>query len=172
MKQKPQKRRIFCGGKPTTKEHIWSEWMHPNLPSESDAREEFLKTFAQRNSAVSHERPGPVITKKIRAVCGDCNNGWMSRLETAVKPIILPMIRGDACTLDTEAQALLARWITMKAKSRNIRKTIKNSHQQQIALRLPTNTLSRPTFRFDSVEMAHLGAHFSTDRTHRGFVRC
>jgi hypothetical protein len=120
MKQKPQKRCIFCGGKPTTKEHIWSEWMHPNLPSESDAREEFLKTFAQRYSpaplpAVSHERPGPVLTKKIRAVCGGCNNGWMSRLETAVKPIILPMIRGDACRLDTEAQALLARWITMKA---------------------------------------------------------
>jgi hypothetical protein len=39
----------------------------------------------------------------------------MSRLETAVKPIILPMIRGNACTLDEEAQDLLARWITVKA---------------------------------------------------------
>jgi hypothetical protein len=39
----------------------------------------------------------------------------MSRLESAVKPILVPIIRGDACTLDEEAQALLARWITVKA---------------------------------------------------------
>jgi hypothetical protein len=120
VKQRPQKRCIFCGGKPTTKEHIWSEWMHPYLPTESDARNEVSKVFAQKNSpaslpAVSHARPGPVKTKRIRVVCGMCNNGWMSRLETTVKPIILPLIQGKVCTLDEEGQALLARWIAVKA---------------------------------------------------------
>jgi hypothetical protein len=33
----------------------------------------------------------------------------------AVKPILVPIIRGNACTLDEEAQVLLARWITVKA---------------------------------------------------------
>ena len=94
--------------------------MHAYLPTESDARNEVSKVFAQKHSptslpAVSRARPGSVKTKRIRVVCATCNNGWMSRLETAVKPIILPLIQGHACTLDQEAQALLARWITVKA---------------------------------------------------------
>jgi hypothetical protein len=120
LKPRTQKRCIFCGRKPTTKEHIWSDWMHPYLPMESNARIEVNHTVAQHDSPrgrppVSRERPGPVITKQIRIVCGNCNNGWMSRLETQVKPIILPMIQGTGGALDAVSQELLARWISMKA---------------------------------------------------------
>ena len=36
--------------------------------------------------------PGNAWTKKIRVVCGTCNNGWMSRLETAAAPLLTPLI--------------------------------------------------------------------------------
>jgi hypothetical protein len=31
--------------------------------------------------------------RKVEAVCGDCNNGWMSKLETAVQPMLSGIIR-------------------------------------------------------------------------------
>lgn len=32
-------------------------------------------------------------------VCGDCNTGWMSRLEGRVKPILVPAVTGQQRTL-------------------------------------------------------------------------
>jgi hypothetical protein len=47
-------------------------------------------------------------------VCGKCNNEWMSQLETAVKPIILPLLVGAPSVLNADMQSTLARWILMK----------------------------------------------------------
>lgn len=33
-------------------------------------------------------KPGSVLTTRIREVCAACNNGWMSRLETDTRPIL------------------------------------------------------------------------------------
>ena len=43
-------------------------------------------------------------------VCAKCNNGWLSELEGAAKPIIAPLIRGEARCLPYEDQALIAAW--------------------------------------------------------------
>lgn len=59
-------------------------------------------------------RQGSSSTKKIRAVCASCNNGWMNRLEGHVRPILLPLIEGRGAWLDVAQQATLARWIAMK----------------------------------------------------------
>lgn len=60
------------------------------------------------------ERPGHVTTKKIRAVCIPCNNGWMSIVESAAQPIAGPMILGNAITLTPPMQTILAQWLTLK----------------------------------------------------------
>jgi hypothetical protein len=59
---------------------------------------------------------GPTIVK-IPEVCQiTCNGGWMSRLETAVKPILLPMMFATTPTTLQESElATLATWLTMKA---------------------------------------------------------
>ena len=31
----------------------------------------------------------------VKMVCASCNNGWLSQLESAVKPVIAPLIRGE-----------------------------------------------------------------------------
>jgi hypothetical protein len=44
-------------------------------------------------------------------VCGDCNSGWMNRLETAAAPILGPMVRDIAATELTPAtQRTIATW--------------------------------------------------------------
>jgi hypothetical protein len=70
---------------------------------------------------------GSVNTIKIKAVCTSkpkstnslgktgCNNGWMSDLETAVKPILTPLVLDQQTILGKDRQRVLATWIAMKA---------------------------------------------------------
>lgn len=60
-------------------------------------------------------RQGDVITKKIRVVCKKCNSGWMSRIEEAVKPILLKLINGTANIITPLEQKNVHNWIMMKA---------------------------------------------------------
>jgi len=46
----------------------------------------------------------------VKMVCGQCNSGWLSRLERAAKPIIAPLIHGEGRRLPYEDQALIAAW--------------------------------------------------------------
>jgi hypothetical protein len=59
-------------------------------------------------------RAGPLRTKTIRAVCRRCNGGWMSALEEEVRPILTPLIRGEAFFLEDVSQRSVAAWVTMK----------------------------------------------------------
>ncbi len=54
-------------------------------------------------------------TERVRGICADCNNGWMSRLESAAKPILTPMILGEPVTLSTADQQVVAAWATKTA---------------------------------------------------------
>jgi hypothetical protein len=53
---------------------------------------------------------GPAYTVKVRAVCRQCNNGWMSELEQETRPLLEPMLHGETRILDADRQTLLARW--------------------------------------------------------------
>jgi hypothetical protein len=50
----------------------------------------------------------------FRVVCGTCNNGWMSRLETAASPLLTPLITGNPCTISEDSALTIAKWITLK----------------------------------------------------------
>ena len=43
--------------------------------------------------------------------CKRCNNGWMSELETLVRPILRPLMHGQKCTLSSADLTVLARWV-------------------------------------------------------------
>ena len=50
-----------------------------------------------------------------RVVCGPCNNGWMSALESRAQSWLTSMIAGHTTTLTPAAQMDLAAWVAMKA---------------------------------------------------------
>jgi hypothetical protein len=52
---------------------------------------------------------------KIRAVCKNCNETWMSDLEVPVKVLFAKMVRGQQVRLSEVDQLDLATWATLKA---------------------------------------------------------
>jgi hypothetical protein len=80
------------------------------------------------------------------AVCGRCNNGWMSRLESTAKPLILDLAGGRkrAVDLTNEEATVVAKWALKTAyalhTSSNWRRVVPDSHIFQ----LDADTLSLP----------------------------
>jgi hypothetical protein len=109
---------IFCEGGDLSKEHFWPEWASALLPRYPDNRHvEQLFTVSEKKLVKPPEvrsRQGHSWTKTIRAVCRPCNNGWMSVLENAVKPILTPLIATRPHTLTVEAMRVLGQWIALK----------------------------------------------------------
>ncbi len=46
-------------------------------------------------------------------MCSDCNSGWLSQIQNAAKPILIPLLEGGTTTLDETAQQLVATWLAM-----------------------------------------------------------
>jgi hypothetical protein len=111
---------IFCGGSPTTREHIWADWLAKYIP----------KTMKKHSSTTSILNPDRSIERTLRVwggdprsrqlqiVCKHCNNGWMSELQQQAKPILIPLITGKLkdskpLLLDLKRQNILAAWSAM-----------------------------------------------------------
>lgn len=68
-----------------------------------------------RTSRFGHEPHEQLVgesIQKVGSVCDQCNNGWMSRLEEQVKPILKPMMLGNAVTLTVQQQERITTWMT------------------------------------------------------------
>lgn len=52
----------------------------------------------------------PDATQEAELVCKDCNEGWMSDLESAAADILEPMMLGNAHALDVAEQGIVALW--------------------------------------------------------------
>jgi len=94
--------------------------MHEFLPlgPEGKYSGEFTDEHAKTKEISHHEKrtkPGELYTKKIKAVCPSCNNGWMSGIEEGVIPSLTPLIKGEAATLNADQLAIVARWGALKA---------------------------------------------------------
>jgi hypothetical protein len=101
-----------------SKEHFWPLWAASMFPVFRDnAYREGKITITEKTIVTGRkfqERQGSVATKKIRVVCEDCNNGWMSTLEDRARPILEPLLAGNPIALNQSQQRILAEWITMK----------------------------------------------------------
>jgi hypothetical protein len=111
---------IFCGSRDRiSKEHFWPQWLAPFLPQSSPNSHvsEFHSGEGKQHLKLERrsERPGLVQTKKIRAVCTACNNGWISALESKSKPIFIRLINRSAAYISNEEAQTLALWITVKS---------------------------------------------------------
>jgi len=118
----PRERRvcIFCDQTARSKEHFWPVWMHKELPpSEPDAKHDrphysyHPSTGPITKGVVG--RPGGVEKLSIRAVCNECNNGWMNQVEERARPHLTKMLKGEAVELSMEDQKNVAQWIALKS---------------------------------------------------------
>ncbi len=94
-----------------SREDVFPKWLHPLFPLLSET--EYLRRLVTPSSDDEHRRPASdVFDVIIRDICEICNNGWMSRLEEQVKPILTPMLLDQSRSLTAPEQHLLATWAT------------------------------------------------------------
>lgn len=86
-----------------TGEHLWSDWIGSAL-----GIRKYLIT--EKFADGSHRSyPKKRLNVKAKVVCGNCNSGWMSRLENNTKPFLHDMVLfGSAVQLNPTQVALLA----------------------------------------------------------------
>ena len=119
MVQTSPRQCIFCDNNANSREHFWPGWIHDLLPKPPDPRHD-RKFFTYHPQTGLHEkgtvsgRQGALHTIAIQAVCVTCNNGWMERLESAVRPLLTPLITRSPVALDFEQMSIIARWATLK----------------------------------------------------------
>lgn len=114
-----QRRRacIFCDSASVSKEHLWSSWLHPYL---AEYRTASFDEVRQNYAGPVHvgtdlrKREGWSANKRVRAVCRDCNSGWMNRIEAAARPYLTPLVEGRPVTLSRFAVESVSRWIVLK----------------------------------------------------------
>jgi hypothetical protein len=97
----------------------------------ADSREDIIPTWLTRQNLVPPGTAGPVTYTshgetvkqwssqtlaflKIKTVCQNCNNQWMSDIEETAKKQLHPMMQGNTVQLDPAAQVDLAVWACLK----------------------------------------------------------
>ena len=89
-----------------TEEHIFAKWYRNAVVNNK------IKMFTATlgSAPVLHRQP-PLERLVNTSVCGECNNGWMSQLETDIAPIVQRLVAGeDIGRFSNDEIELLARW--------------------------------------------------------------
>ena len=105
---------IFCGSTPLTREHLWPDWLRRELAIKIGFDHRLQQEedgFSTRDDAWS----APPFNQQVKAVCAQCNNGWMADIESTAKPILDPLVRGRGRRLHRRLQRTLATWAFLKA---------------------------------------------------------
>lgn len=97
---------------------MYADWLRAYIPrSLTHHTIESTTTRLRAVDVKTQRRPGDPHSRRIRCVCGDCNSGWMSRLQEEVRPYLVPLLIGDSTKLRTRGQTKLAAWAAMTAMS-------------------------------------------------------
>ncbi len=83
-------------------EHVIPQWVSREFPSDDWQLEDRLTKYVRKTKKYIH-----LVTP---LPCRACNNGWLSALERAAKPILVPLMHGTATTLNSHDQVIIARW--------------------------------------------------------------
>lgn len=113
---------VFCGRTGAdikiTREHTFSNWINEVLPVTVVGPDITYERSIQRGRQARTVSTWPakvVADNVVRAVCEDCNTGWMKRWEDAVALLVEPMIKGQPARLTVDQQLTVATWAAMKA---------------------------------------------------------
>jgi hypothetical protein len=108
---------IFCNQvKKMSGEHIWGDWLKGVVPiamNKHNFRAERLYRPGMAPIAGTTIRTGDPLRSKVRVVCADCNNRWLSGIQSAGKPRLILLIQGNGTGLGPAAQLEVATWCAM-----------------------------------------------------------
>ena len=95
-----------------TREHVFARSLQREFPSDL-SRFEPIRLTSLASGGVVGSRRGPMPGEALVAgsVCGSCNNGWMSQLESAARPYLL----GHETVVKADAIAMITRWFVKTA---------------------------------------------------------
>lgn len=110
---------IFClgeSGSGKSREHIFPHWLKEIFPrSPSDKHVHGVMNWLdlsgeQADFLEQKYKQGQVTSRKVRVVCETCNNGWMSNLESRIKPLLKMLIQNKSVILTFKERHALATW--------------------------------------------------------------
>lgn len=140
-----------------TKEHVYGRWYRDYVVNDK------IKMF----TATGDEPPVFHAQKNLdkflnNAVCKQCNNGWMSLIETAVDPVIDKLTSGiDVSFLSAREVETLARWAAKTAIVLGYLTPISVIVPESVRRTLLPSSTMPPQLRF-------FYAHFNADTTLEG----
>jgi len=108
---------IFCGrNERMSREHLFARWLREAFPQLGNDQIQMTWRNATPAAVVSeHTWRGELLGNRVRRVCIECNNGWMSQLEERTRPILAPMAMGQPSEIATVDQIVLATWAVKTA---------------------------------------------------------
>lgn len=113
MKAVMAKHCIFCGNSPTTREHVFPQWVVSELMKDPKGLPRW-SSFKHENGEHQWTTNKPLdIT--VKTVCKRCNETWMSDIESSAKIYLAPMIAGTKTPLDKDAMTIISKWMTLRA---------------------------------------------------------
>jgi hypothetical protein len=83
---------IFCGNSGGSREHIFAQWLIECMEAQPL---KIFSAFIDGTGKVS-QRPQQTLNNFVtRAVCAECNNGWMSELEQWFKHHMSELVKAE-----------------------------------------------------------------------------
>lgn len=106
---------IFCGSSLTgvrAREHVIPQWLMEYLGIGEEQLS--LAVAKSADDVVTNSRKHTTERFVEGRVCEDCNNGWMSALETEAMPILKPLLDGAVSLLgiSNAERTIVAKWAT------------------------------------------------------------
>lgn len=116
------RRCVFCNGGPLTREHVIPRWLTNALPEQAPFRGQDQQVVLQPPGGVRsrlvlphREVREPFNSLTVKAVCTNCNSGWMNGIEEAARPVLSCLIRGEPQALDAVVTQAIATWTVKTA---------------------------------------------------------
>lgn len=108
---------VFCGGSAGSQEHAFPDWLNDVVPqpSKGDRAEWAHKIGSADGVALRTWTKAEVASLTTGHVCPSCNNGWMSRLEGRIRPLLSPAVVGQPVLWSEADQIEIAWWATKTA---------------------------------------------------------
>lgn len=99
----------FCGDDTKmTREHVFGNWLN-RIGLEVLPAGYRVGPLNQVGRILGGVRPP--FQQTVRSVCADCNNGWMSQLETIAQDVLSPFILGEPGSIDLGSLGPIAAWV-------------------------------------------------------------
>ena len=93
-----------------TREHIFGDWTTPYLKSPIGPGTQ-IRWETTRDGESQDAYPAYPAQQAVQGVCKECNSGWLSEIQTAVKPFLLPALKSTKRrSFGEEAQQALGVW--------------------------------------------------------------